>query len=96
MCRNETQEKQYDSCYSSCEKQDAINNPEIGFMSPFNECDSQHNQEKAQQQTSGVKKPVSGFTSSVSPFINVLVELTNSFREPSAPVMVAVPNASFR
>ena len=46
MCRNETQEKQYDSCYSSCEKQDAINNPEIGFMSPFNECDSQHNQEK--------------------------------------------------
>ena len=96
MCRNETQEKQYDSCYSSCEKQDAINNPEIGFMSPFNECDSQHNQEKGPTADKRRKEAVSGFTSSVSPFINVLVELTNSFREPSAPVMVAVPNASFR
>ena len=46
MCRNETQEKQYDSCYSGDEKQEAIDNPEIRFATPFYERDSQHDQEK--------------------------------------------------
>lgn len=46
MCRNETQEKQYDSCYSGDEKQEAIDNPEIRFATPFYERDSEHDQEK--------------------------------------------------